>query len=96
MAVVRKAKPIDEGLKNSAIKAIEAANAFAHSEELEPLKCDSNMTIMLPKSVKNEWKAFFAARGLTLSFGVKVAVDHLMADVTQGKGDLRITGYTAK
>lgn len=54
------------------------------------------MTIMLPKSVKNEWKAFFAARGLTLSFGVKVAVDHLMADVTQGKGDLRITGYTAK
>lgn len=66
------------------------------TENVGKLKCDSNITIMLPRAVKNEWKAFFAARGLSLSFGIKVAIDHLIADIEQEKGELRITGYIAK
>lgn len=97
MAVVRKAKPTDEGVKDSATKAIEAANAFDHSEGIvEPLKCDANIIIMVPKTVKNDWKSFLAKRGVTLSFGLKVAMNHLIADIEQGKGELGITGYTAK
>lgn len=98
MAVVRmpKANNENKGLDESITKAIDAATAFAQSEKLEPLKCDTSIIVSLPKSIKNEWKAFFAARGLTLSFGVKIAVDHLIADVEAGRGNLRATGYIAK
>lgn len=60
---------------------------------IEPAKCDKSITVMIPGAIRNEWKAFFATHGLSLSFGIRVAIDHLIADVNDGRGSLRITGY---
>lgn len=57
---------------------------------------ETNITIRLTKQDKAEYKAFFARHNVSLTFGVKTAIELLMQEVKAGKGKIKNTGYYPK
>lgn len=57
-----------------------------------PKKSQINMN--LPKAVKEEWKALFAAKSVTLTQGISFAVEHLKEELQHGDVVLTIGGIT--
>lgn len=64
-------------------------------QEVKKSRCDASILFVLPQDVKNEYKAFFASYGLSLSFGIRIAIDHLINDVKLKRGSLKTTGFTS-
>ena len=54
---------------------------------------DTNITIRLTNEDKAEYKAFFASQNVSLTFGIKTAIEFLMQEVKAGKGKIKNTGY---
>jgi hypothetical protein len=54
---------------------------------------ETNITFRLTEQEKTEYKTFFASQNISLSFGIKLAIEHLILDVKAGKGTIKRTGY---
>ena len=54
---------------------------------------ETNVTFRLTEQEKIEYKTFFASQNISLSFGIKLAIEHLILDVKAGKGTIKRTGY---
>ena len=54
---------------------------------------ETNITFRLTEQEKNTYKTFFSSKNVSLSFGIKLAIEHLILDVNAGKGTIKKTGY---
>jgi len=54
---------------------------------------ETNITFRISEQDKVNYKTFFASQNVSLSFGIKLAIEHLILDVKAGKGTIKKTGY---
>lgn len=99
MPVITKKKIESEGIPNGLIeeRARELDAVISNNaQEIKPGEAsnkETNVTFRLTEQEKKDYKTFFASQNISLSFGIKLAIEHLILDVKAGKGTIKRTGY---
>ena len=75
------------------LKNVMQGNAKEKTPMTENPSKETNITFRVTEQEKTTYKSFFVQKNISLSFGIKLAIEHLINDVNAGRGTIKKTGY---